>query len=84
MKQLIETKQETINANSIATAKLSTIVIGALGSSKTKVKMEDLLPYAIKHHNDALKPSTLNAMKWALKNAQMPAAVIGLIGAELG
>jgi hypothetical protein len=82
--QLSENKQETINAQSIATAKLSSIVINALGGKKAKIKMEELLPYELKKPSNGIKPSTIAAMKWALKNEKMPPAVIGLIGSELG
>jgi hypothetical protein len=84
IRQLTENKQETINAQSIATAKLSSIVIGALGGKKTKVKMEELLPYEMKRNDNGLKESTIAAMKWALKHEMMPPAIIGMIGAELG
>lgn len=84
LEKLVEIKQETINAQSIATAKLSSIVIGALGGKKTKIKMEELLPYETKRNNNALKESTIAAMKWALKHESMPPAIIGMIGAELG
>lgn len=84
IQQLSEDKQETINAQSVATAKLSSIVIGALGGKKAKIKMEELLPYAMKKDDNGLSGATIAAMKWALKNEQMPPAVIGMIGAELG
>lgn len=83
IKQLSETKQETINAQSISTAKLSSIVVGALGGKKAKVKIEELLPYEIKRNSNTLKESTIQAMKWALKSETMPPAIIGMIGAEL-
>lgn len=82
-RQLSDAKQETINAQSISTAKLSSIVMGALGGKRAKVKIEELLPYEIKRNNNTLKESTIQAMKWALKNETMPPAIIGMIGAEL-
>jgi hypothetical protein len=42
------------------------------------------LPYEIKKGSNDLQPETIEAMKWALKHEKMPAAIIGLIGAELG
>lgn len=84
MEQLSESQRELVNAQSISTAKLSSIVIGALGGKKTKVKMEELLPYEIKRNDNGLKESTIAAMKWALKHETMPPAIIGMIGAELG
>lgn len=84
IRQLSEDRRDTINAQSIATAKLSSIVIGALGGKKTRIKVEELLPYAMRKGDQGLKESTITAMKWALKHEQMPPAVIGMIGAELG
>jgi hypothetical protein len=46
--------------------------------------LEDFLPYEIKKGSNDLQPETIEAMKWALKHERMPAAIIGLIGAELG
>lgn len=82
IEQLSENKQETINAQSISTAKLSSFVIAALGGKNTKVNMEELLPYAMKKECNGLQKSTIAAMKWALKNEPMPPAIIGLIGSE--
>jgi hypothetical protein len=84
IRHLSEDRQERANANSIATAKLSSIVLGALGGKKVKVKLEDLLPYETKKPDNALQDSTISAMKWALKHETMPPAIIGMIGAELG
>jgi hypothetical protein len=84
LQHLSEDRQEQANANSIATAKLSSIVLGALGGKKVKVKLEDLLPYEMKKHSNDLRDSTISAMKWALKHETMPPAIIGMIGAELG
>ena len=81
---LLEAKKEEVNANSISTAKLSSLVFSALGGNNVKTKLEDFLPYEIKKGNDGIKESTMEAMKWALKYEKMPPAIIGLIGTELG
>lgn len=59
------------------------LVYGALGGKSNKVKIETFLPYEIKNGTNALKESTEEALRWALKNKKMPPVVIGLIGAEL-
>lgn len=81
---VIESKKDQTNANSIATAKLSTLVYGALGGKAAKPKLEDFLPYEIKKSSNSIKESTMAALKWALKNKKMPSSIVGLIGAELG
>lgn len=75
--------QQKINAESISTAKLSMLVYGALGGKSNKIKIEDFLPYELKGNPDALKDSTKEALRWALKHRKMPPIIIGLIGAEL-
>lgn len=81
---MLEAKKEDANANSIATAKLGSLVYSALGSKGAKAKLDDFLPYEISKVDNGLKESTIAAMKWALKHQKMPPAIIGLIGAELG
>lgn len=75
--------QQKINAESISVAKLSMLVYGALGGKSHKASLESFLPYEIQKGVDGLNESTKEALKWALKNKQMPPAIIGLIGAEL-
>ena len=84
IQHLVEDYQEKTNAGSVATANLSTIVIGALGGKRNSAKVEDFLPYKVKKQTNGLQDSTISAMKWALQNKKMPPAVIGMIGAELG
>lgn len=81
---LTEARKEQVNANSIATAKLSSLVYSALGGKAAKAKLEDFLPYEINKGDNGLKESTIAAMKWALKNEKLPPSIVGLIGAELG
>ena len=76
--------KETTNAHSIAVAKLSNLVFCALGGKANKVKLSDFLPYELKDETNGLKDSTIDAMRWALKNEKMPPAIIGMVGAELG
>lgn len=78
-----ENKRQSINAESLATAKLSSIVIGALGGKQAKVKIAELLPFELPAGEQNLRESTKEALKWALKNERLPPAIVGLIGAEL-
>ncbi len=75
--------QNRTNAASIATAKLAVVVMSALGGKSNKAKIDNFLPYELSHGQSALKPSTKEALEWAIKHRKMPAAVIGMIGAEL-
>lgn len=71
------------NAASISTAKLAMVVMGALGAKGGKVKLDQFLPYELDNGLSSLKPSTKEALEWALKNEKLPAAIVGMIGAEL-
>jgi len=71
------------NAASISTAKLAMVVMGALGTKGGKVKLDQFLPYELDDGTSSLKASTKEALEWALKNEKMPAAIVGMIGAEL-
>jgi len=75
--------QSRTNAASISTAKLAMVVMGALGSKGGKVKLDQFLPYEFDDGTSTLKASTKDALEWALKNERLPAAIVGMIGAEL-
>lgn len=83
-KHLLEEQRQKINAYSIATAKLSALVFSALGGKNNKVKLEDFLPFETSKKEGELQESTIAALKWALKNENIPPSIAGLIGAELG
>jgi hypothetical protein len=78
-----KTLQARTNAASVSTAKLAVVVMQALGGKSNKAKIESFLPYELSDGTSALKASTKEALEWALKHKQMPAAVVGMIGAEL-
>lgn len=84
LEEVAESRRQNINAKSIATAKLSSIVISALGGKSAKHKLDDFLPYEMPKTNKDLKISTKEAITWALKHEKLPVAIVGLIGAELG
>jgi len=71
------------NAASISTAKLAVVVMSALGSKGAKAKLDNFLPYELDDGASTLKASTKEALEWALKNEKLPAAIVGMIGAEL-
>lgn len=72
------------NAASVSTAKLAVVVMGALGAKGSKVKLDQFLPYEVDDGTSSLRSSTKEALEWALKNEKLPAAIVGMIGAELG
>jgi DNA-binding protein YbaB len=80
---LVKQKQQTINADSIAVAKLACLVHGALGGKKHSVSLDVFLPFEKPKDGNALQDSTIDALKWAMKNEKLPPAVVGIIGAEL-
>ncbi len=75
--------QSRTNAASISTAKLAMVVMSGLGAKANKNKLDHFLPYEIDNGSSSMKSSTKAALEWALKNEKMPAAIIGMIGAEL-
>jgi DNA-binding protein YbaB len=80
---LVKQKQQTINADSIAVAKLACLVHGALGGKKHSVSLDVFLPFEKPKDGNVLQDSTIDALKWAMKNEKLPPAVVGIIGAEL-
>jgi hypothetical protein len=80
---LVKQKQQTINADSIAVAKLACLVHSALGGKKNSVSLDAFLPFEKPKDSNDLQDSTIEALKWAMKNEKLPPAVVGMIGAEL-
>ena len=76
-------KKQTINAQSISTAKLGMVVIGALAGKKAKASINDFLPFESETNPSGMQQSTIDALKWALKNEKLPPVIVGLIGVEL-
>lgn len=75
--------QSRTNAASVSTAKLAMVVMSALGAKGNKNKLDHFLPYELDSGASSMKASTKAALEWALKNERMPAAIVGMIGAEL-
>lgn len=78
-----KTLKMQVNANSISTAKLGTVVISALGGKQAKAKLDDFLPYPREDKEDTLSEKTKDAVKWALKTQHLPPQVVALLGSEL-
>lgn len=79
-----EDMQRRANATSVSTAKLAVVVSSALGAKGPQLKIDQFLPYDLSKGGSALEASTREALQWALKNEKLPAAIVGMIGAELG
>ena len=77
-------KKQTINAQSISTAKLGLVVIGALAGKKANASLADFLPFESAADPTGLQESTIEALKWVLKNEKLPPVIVGLIGVALG
>ena len=71
------------NAASVATAKLGTVVISALGGKQAKAKLDDFLPYPREGDSKGLRDTTREAITWALKTQHLPAQVVAMLGSEL-
>ena len=73
------------NFNSIATAKLGTVVVGALGGKKAKASPEDFLPFdtrKVKKENGVTDES-LRVLMRLLKTKRMDGRVIGMLADEI-
>ena len=79
-----EDMQKRTNAASVSTAKLAVVVSSALGGKGQQLKLDQFLPYDLSKGGDSLPLSTKEALQWVLKHEKLPAAIVGMIGAELG
>ena len=73
------------NINSIATAKLGTVVVGALGGKKAKVSADDFLPFdtrKIKKENGISEESCV-VLSRLMKTQRMDGRLIALLSDEL-
>ena len=72
-----------MNANSVSTAKLGVMVASALGGKSNKAKITDFLPYELEDDESVITESTREALKWALREQKLPAAIVAMLGSEL-
>ena len=59
-------KQQIINAHSISTAKLGTVVVVPLS-----FKLDEFLPFAVPRNSRQISVETEEAMRWALSNEKV-------------
>lgn len=73
------------NINSIATAKLGTVVVGALGGKKAKVSADDFLPFdtrKLKKQN-GMTDESLGVLQRLMRTRRLDGRVIALLADEL-
>ena len=73
------------NINSISTAKLGTVVVGALGGKKARVSVDDFLPFDTKKikKENGLSDESLAVLKRLMRSRKMDGRVIALLVDEL-
>lgn len=77
-------RKQLLNAQSISTAKLGMVVLGAVGGKNSKAKVEDFLPYELEKSGLSVAASTKECIEWALKSRKLPSVIVGLIAPEIG
>ena len=73
------------NIHSISTAKLVTVVVGALGGKKARVSVDDFLPFDTKKikKENGLSDESLAVLQRLMRSRKMDGRVIGLLADEL-
>jgi hypothetical protein len=73
------------NINSISTAKLGTVVVGALGGKKARVSVDDFLPFDTKRikKENGLSDESLTVLQRLMRSRRMDGRVIALLAEEL-
>ena len=73
------------NINSISTAKLGTVVVGALGGKKARASVDDFLPFDTKKikKENGLSDESLAVLKHLMHSRKMDGRVIALLAEEL-
>jgi hypothetical protein len=73
------------NINSIATAKLGTVVIGALGGKKARASVDDFLPFDTKKikKENGLSDESMAVLQRLMRSRKMDGRVIALLADEL-
>ena len=73
------------NIHSISTAKLGTVVVGALGGKKARVSVDDFLPFDTKKikKENGLSDESLVVLQRLMRSRKMDGRVIGLLDEEL-
>lgn len=73
------------NINSVATAKLGTVVVGALGGKKAKVSVDDFLPFSTKRikQDSGISDETIGVLQKLMRTRKMDGRVIALLSEDL-
>ena len=73
------------NINSIATAKLGTVVVGALGGKKAKASVDDFLPFDTKRikEKSGISDESVGILQKLMRTRKMDGRVIALLAEEL-
>lgn len=73
------------NISSISTAKLGTVVVGALAGKKAKTSVEDFLPFDTKQikKNTGITDESIRVLQRLMKTRKMDGRVIGMLAEEL-
>jgi len=73
------------NINSISTAKLGTVVVGALAGKKARTSVDDFLPFDTKKikKENGLSDDSLAVLKKLMRSRRMDGRVIALLADEL-
>ena len=73
------------NIHSISTAKLGTVVVGALGGKKARVSVDDFLPFDTKKikKENGLSDESLAVLQRLMRSRKMDGRVIALLADEL-
>ena len=73
------------NIHSISTAKLGTVVVGALGGKKARVSVDDFLPFDTKKikKENGLSDESLAVLQRLMRSRKMDGRVIALLVDEL-
>jgi hypothetical protein len=73
------------NINSIATAKLGTVVVGALGGKKAKVSADDFLPFDTRRlkKQHGMTDESLGILQRLMRTRRLDGRVIALLADEL-
>ena len=73
------------NINSVSTAKLGTVVVGALAGKKARTSIEDFLPFDTKRikKNTGITDESVSVLQHLMKTEKMDGRVIGMLVEEL-
>ena len=73
------------NISSIATAKLGTVVVGALGGKKAKVSADDFLPFDTRRlkKQNGMTDESLGILQRLMRTRRLDGRVIALLADEL-